>query len=404
MESELADNPVANDTEFNEDQQPTGAKSIALPAVARLASVLSGNPVAARLWQLVAVWWGFTFLLGRVLGAHAHSTELAWLYDLAMFGTIWGFSFSAVRFRSGVEALEKLSGGSGSATMSDASRKTLRGWKVAMAVIAVMFFLVGVVNLLTGLFKVGGKSKVTGRIITPLYAYTTMVWTFPACGIVGGVIWSSYILLLQYASLLASETVEQVTQTLARYSPAVAEWKAEVIPAIKGLIDDTLPLVSGAFGDGLGYTTLGCWAGALGQLAGYLDGGTHVNLVLLGFFAFLPFGLAATLSQASDRCDELRDAINTKRGDDLGKDTDAAAMQLSELELRRLEMYLDNLNRGQGLGFLVFGIVIDKGMLNTIFTALVSVLFTLVPIILSLHDGQEGHGISGSAAGDCCQC
>ena len=70
-------------------------------------------------------------------------------------------------------------------------------------------------------------------------------------------------------------------------------------------------------------------------------------------FAFLPFGLASTVSATSDKADILRDGINKKRGEDLSEVS-------VHLELAALEAYMNNENRGQGLGFVVFGVVIDK--------------------------------------------
>ena len=67
-------------------------------------------------------------------------------------------------------------------------------------------------------------------------------------------------------------------------------------------------------------------------------------------FAFLPFGLASTVSATSDKADILRDGINKKRLEDLSV----------HLELAALEACMDKENRGQGLGFVVFGVVIDK--------------------------------------------
>ena len=110
----------------------------------------------------------------------------------------------------------------------------------------------------------------------------------------------------------------------------------------------------------------------------------------------MPFALASTVSTTSDKCDTLRDLINNKRGDDLslGSISIDTAIQLGELE-----RYLQNLNRGQGLGFVMFGIVIDKGMMNRIFSALMSFLVTVVPIILALHQPTNSTAGTGGASG-----
>ena len=66
--------------------------------------------------------------------------------------------------------------------------------------------------------------------------------------------------------------------------------------------------------------------------------------------AFLPFGLASTVSATSDKADALRDGMNKKRLEYLSV----------HLELAALEACMNNENRGQGLGLVVFGVVIDK--------------------------------------------
>ena len=57
--------------------------------------------------------------------------------------------------------------------------------------------------------------------------------------------------------------------------------------------------------------------------------------------------------------------------------------------------------QGQGLGFTVFGTVIDIGMLKKIFTALVSFLLTVVPIILTLHQNHGEENEMRDAANQC---
>ena len=84
--------------------------------------------------------------------------------------------------------------------------------------------------------------------------------------------------------------------------------------------------------------------------AGYLRTGLFFYAILVVLFAFLPFGLASTVSATSDKADILRDGINKKRLEDLS----------AHHELAALEACMNNENRGQGLGFVVFGVVIDK--------------------------------------------
>ena len=89
---------------------------------------------------------------------------------------------------------------------------------------------------------------------------------------------------------------------------------------------------------------------------------------------FLPFDIASTVTRTSDKCDQLRAKLNEKRGNDLD----------THMQIVALETYLKEFNRGQGLGFTVFDVVIDIAMTNKIFSTLVSFLITVVPIMLAL--------------------
>eukprot|EP01052_Picozoa_sp_SAG31_P049251 SAG31_NODE_10693_length_1109_cov_1.017822_1_plen_66_part_10 len=66
------------------------------------------------------------------------------------------------------------------------------------------------------------------------------------------------------------------------------------------------------------------------------------------------------MSNTSDKCDDLRHKFNAIRGKDLS----------THMELVALETFIKEVNRGQGLGFTVFGIVIDRAMVNRIFSTL----------------------------------
>ena len=109
-----------------------------------------------------------------------------------------------------------------------------------------------------------------------------------------------------------------------------------------------MPVLSQTFGFAMGLVTLAFWSVGLAFFSIFLENRLVLQLVCMLVAVFIPFGLATTVSDASDRCDNLRDSINMKRFEELGSISAEAALQLSEVEKA-----LQGLNRGQGLGFVV---------------------------------------------------
>jgi hypothetical protein len=206
----------------------------------------------------------------------------------------------------------------------------------------------------------------------------------------------SWIYALQLASRSVSLKIENVCKVTSRLHPDDPEWHSEVVIAISLLARVTLPDLSNAFGNALGFNTLGYWMGSLAHFTSFLQGRSLAQFVQLILSTFMPFALAASVVNTSDNCDKLRDIINKQRGDEL----ESGINEKTELQLVALERYIQNLNGGQGLGFVVFGVVIDIGMINKIFTALVSFLITVVPIVLTLHDSayESGTNDMGTAS------
>ena len=102
--------------------------------------------------------------------------------------------------------------------------------------------------------------------------------------------------------------------------------------------------------------TLGPWAVAQ-------SGVPWLGTFLTSFFAvfavanlFLPLSLLAAPAALSTACDDLKEKLNAVRISDLSPEIDA--------RLIILERAMANVNHGQGVGFNVLGIVIDKKMLT----------------------------------------
>ena len=121
------------------------------------------------------------------------------------------------------------------------------------------------------------------------------------------------------------------------------------MPEILKLINDTLPALSRGWADGLLTLWASMWMLAFGRFALSIDTGkkSHYGFI----FATFPLFLAADVAGASSDCDTLKDELNNKRGADLSVENDA--------KLFVIERLLQNLNKGQGLGFVVAGKVLD---------------------------------------------
>ena len=223
-------------------------------------------------------------------------------------------------------------------------------------------------------------------LMSPMYAFAVLLPTFMWWALWFPLIACNWVYALQVGSVLAGDTITEVTESMQRTSPRDPKWQTEVVVGVKKLVSTTLPDLSNTFGNVLGYVTLACWALAMAcfgertlrdepllsapllspallacacsppflscvcSAAGYLRTGSIFYASVFVTCAFLPFGLASTVSDTSDKADILRDGINKKRLEDLSV----------RLELAALEACMDNENRGQGLGFVAFGVAIDK--------------------------------------------
>eukprot|EP01047_Picozoa_sp_COSAG01_P028524 COSAG01_NODE_1918_length_8905_cov_2.532591_7_plen_455_part_00 len=344
---------------------------------------------------------GIGWPLSRHLGVHGAETNnaLEWTTDVCYCCQICLWSSAAPYMRQalisggGLEKLGILP--DAPVLVNSADRPALRRWKWGLTFVSFLFVLLGLGGLYT-LTNVGKTSKFTGRMVTPLYAALVGVPAVPTLGLFCALVFVSWIYALQLASRSVSLKIENVCKVTSRLHPDDGEWQSEVVIAINLLARVTLPDLSNAFGNALGFNTLGWWMGSLGHFAGFLYSRSLLQFLQMILTTFMPFALAASVVNTSDNCDKLRDIINKQRGDEL----ETGINEKTELQLVALERYIQNLNSGQGLGFVVFGVVIDIGMINKIFTALVSFLITVVPIVLTLHDSayESGTNDMGTAS------
>ena len=98
-------------------------------------------------------------------------------------------------------------------------------------------------------------------------------------------------------------------------------------------------------------------------------------------YAIGPIVVIMDLAAVSTMCDKLMDRINLVS-------TECTSVEhLNKVYKRTNPMLtcLKELNTGQGLGFCVFTVVVDKKTLNKLVLAVLSTFATLVPIILALQ-------------------
>lgn len=189
-------------------------------------------------------------------------------------------------------------------------------------------------------------------------------------------------------SAIAREEANRVIRTVERTYTEVggpsSNWDKRVAaPSVR--LHDLFEQLSG-FGSGLGGATIALWSTSLGLfvneinrpfVAAQIKNGTGQGMtyqIMSAVLAMLPLLLAANVAEASTRCAVLTNALNMKR------------TRKNHDEITWLETRLTKLNREQGLGFKVFGTVIDKLKLQHLATAMAS---TIISVAALLALGEE---------------
>ncbi|CAE7767248.1 unnamed protein product [Symbiodinium sp. CCMP2592] len=123
-----------------------------------------------------------------------------------------------------------------------------------------------------------------------------------------------------------------------------------------------------------------------------LRGKITVTALLMSIVIDMPVGIYCLLLPASvsDECAELMEHLNNVRAQEVPKELKAEV----DREIRLTETYLNKVNRGQGLGFVLYGFktVVDKRMILSIFAkfaAASSLLMTLLREVYSQEKEME---------------
>lgn len=220
---------------------------------------------------------------------------------------------------------------------------------------------------------------------------------------------------MRVAATLAMDDVLEVANAVTAETLEEDEaWSAKVAAKATRLATHTMQDLSDGFGNGTGVATVMCWLMALAKLISLLKLIVQAEPVRSSFtdtfgpavgaawghfrqagplvVAILaPLFIAADVAAVSTMCDRLYQRIVGLR---LRWPSTAAAEKVNRKTLPLL-LTLERLNNQQGLGFLVWGRVIDKRTLNIIMASVFSVFSTVLPIIVTLlPDGSA----TGTAA------
>ena len=103
-----------------------------------------------------------------------------------------------------------------------------------------------------------------------------------------------------------------------------------------------------------------------------MAGGNPVDLAQTVASACYPLLLAMDVASVSTAIDKLGETLNTKRADDMSYE--------NHIKLEVTESLLRNLNKGQGLGFVVGGMVLNTATLQNIFVVTIGFLSTAVTL------------------------
>jgi hypothetical protein len=212
------------------------------------------------------------------------------------------------------------------------------------------------------------------------------IWT-------GAIFW---LLSLKVAAVLAEDSVIEVVKDVTLECVESDElFYPKVFQPCMDLARSRMPLLSAGWGRGAAFACLIAWAASLSKFCRFLnklhdpyyiaDKGQLApfirNFVPAVLYAIGPILVIMDLAAVSTMCDKLMDRIN------LVSTKCTSVEHLNKVHLRTFPMLtcMKELNTGQGLGFCVFTVVVDKKTLNKLALAVLSTFATLVPIILALQ-------------------
>jgi hypothetical protein len=162
-------------------------------------------------------------------------------------------------------------------------------------------------------------------------------------------------LTLQVAAELTADATLELVTAIKSISPADTEaWEKQIEGPVLALADGPVAVLSRGWSRGLGLSYFGFWTISLAAFAGFSQllaqvmsaatpmrvVGILLMLLLTVALVTLPLIMSGAVAEVSTCCDDISNAINARRIEDLDRSP----------RLLALELALKNLNSNQGLG------------------------------------------------------
>ena len=199
----------------------------------------------------------------------------------------------------------------------------------------------------------------------------------------GGPLVCAGMFTMYIGGTLANNAILELILLVGKTSATDTAWSDVDVQAAR-LARETMPAVSSGWGGASIIIVATYWLIGLSEFIWWL----HVNTIpvavySLCFFIF-SFGVLWPLAVTSTNCDHLMVALNDNRLGCLGE-------QAACDKIRDVETALRRLNRDQGLGFCIGGVVVDKRKLNTLFATVISTASPIFAAIMALRpeSGQQ---------------
>lgn len=266
---------------------------------------------------------------------------------------------------------------------------SLRRWRVGLDVLALAGTIVVVSLGIQTWFEAESIASyiqcVCLVILTPFAVLFILVW------------W----LTLRIASMITRDEVIEVIKVVDTTDPSDEKtWATAVGPSALAL-DNTFKQLAHGWGIGLQGAFLCLWFNGLANFTHAVNAtamaswdakecksaedimdGQQLMLVLTFVCATIPFGLLVDVATTSSFCDKLMETLNSVR---IRHYAQAPFWKLNELETA-----LRSLHRGQGLGLILAGNVMDRQRLTRMLGAVLGSLTTVYTLLLGLGASTDG--------------
>lgn len=192
---------------------------------------------------------------------------------------------------------------------------------------------------------------------SPIHNFALAIGPIGLFMLLEGTLFVEFVFVLQVAAALASDAVFEVVHAIRNTSPEdTVQWDTNVVKPALALADGAVGLLSVGFSRGLALSYAGLWAMAVGAFAEmlYFKDGWEMGMLLCALLMLIllvmPMIMSRAVAAVSSSCDDLLTSINRRRVQSLEHGP----------RLYQLELALNQLNQGGGLGF-----VITKGFVRT---------------------------------------